>query len=205
MTVLSSAAAGPGERWLEAALRVLEREGPDALRVRRIADETGVSTIGLYTHFGSKEGLVGAVWSRGFALLGEELDRAGGTGVELVVDLGRRYAAWARAHPHLYGLMFQRSVPTFVLDDGHRAVAAATFERLVGACAGVTTDPVSSALTIWYWLHGALSLELAGVAPPGVDPVPDLDVVVRRLLAASPGREGGERLPSRSVDQRRSR
>ncbi|MGH8570384.1 MAG: helix-turn-helix domain-containing protein, partial [Gammaproteobacteria bacterium] len=46
---------------IEAAARVLARDGPDALTTRRLASEVGTSTMALYTHFGGMDDLRRAV------------------------------------------------------------------------------------------------------------------------------------------------
>src|SRR5438876_353349 len=59
---------------LEAAERIVEAEGLDALTVRRVADALGTSTRSVYSVFGSKNGLVIALGRRAFELLRAELE-----------------------------------------------------------------------------------------------------------------------------------
>ena len=48
--------------WVvEAATRILEQDGPDALSLRRIASELGVTSASLYHHFSSKDEILMAV------------------------------------------------------------------------------------------------------------------------------------------------
>ncbi len=54
---------------LEAAHRILESEGVDALTVRRVATEAGVAPMGIYHRFGGKDGLIGALFNDGFEML----------------------------------------------------------------------------------------------------------------------------------------
>jgi AcrR family transcriptional regulator len=63
-------------RILDAALRLLADEGHAALTVRRVATEAGCSTIGVYTWFGGKDGLIDALWTEGFASFAAALRRA---------------------------------------------------------------------------------------------------------------------------------
>ena len=46
------------ETLLDAALHLLEERGPGALRIRDLAEAAEQSTMGVYTHFGSKQGLL---------------------------------------------------------------------------------------------------------------------------------------------------
>lgn len=51
---------------LSAASTLLADEGPEALTVRRIAATAGVSTMGVYSRFGGKDGVVDALFREGF-------------------------------------------------------------------------------------------------------------------------------------------
>ncbi len=62
------------ETLLEAALRLLEERGPGALRVRDVAAAAEQSTMGVYTHFGSKQGLLEQLYLHGFERLEERLE-----------------------------------------------------------------------------------------------------------------------------------
>ncbi len=168
---------------LETAVALVEAEGPAALTVRRVSDEAGMSTIGIYSHFASKEGLVGAVWGVGFARLTADLSEIEGTGVDRVVGLATRYLGWAGRHPHLYGIMFGRTVTVMAVDDEARAASRASFDVLVGACTGLVDDPEATALTVWQYLHGVASLENAAVTPPGLASTNDPLLAVRRLIS----------------------
>jgi AcrR family transcriptional regulator len=171
---------------LDTAVSLLEREGPEALTVRRVSEAAGMSTIGIYSHFQSKEGLIGAVWGVGFARLAASLREAATGGPEGVVELGKRYLFWAIEHPHLYGLMFGRSRGDIAVDDEARAASRAAFDLLVDACSAVidraTGDAEATALSVWQYLHGVASLEIAGMSPPGTIGESDPASVIRRLL-----------------------
>src|SRR3954449_919923 len=51
---------------VDAAERVLVRDGLGGLTVRAVATEAGVAPMGVYNRFGNKDGLVAAVLARGF-------------------------------------------------------------------------------------------------------------------------------------------
>jgi AcrR family transcriptional regulator len=167
---------------LETAVALVEAEGPAALTVRRVSEEAGMSTIGIYSHFASKDGLVGAVWGVGFARLAADLSEIEGTGVDRVVGLATRYLGWAGRHPHLYGIMFGRTVTAMTVDDEERASSRAAFDVLVDACTGLVSDPEATALTVWRYLHGVASLEIAAMTPPGLGTTIDPMLAVRRLI-----------------------
>lgn len=54
---------------LEAAERIVDEEGLDAISVRRVANAIDVTTRAVYSLFGSKDGLVVALGARAFYLL----------------------------------------------------------------------------------------------------------------------------------------
>jgi AcrR family transcriptional regulator len=62
------------ETLLDAALRLLGERGPGALRVRDVAAAADQSTMGVYTHFGSKQGLLEQLYLHGFRRLEDRLD-----------------------------------------------------------------------------------------------------------------------------------
>src|SRR5450759_855438 len=63
-----------GAALLEAAEGIVETDGPEALSVRRVADEVGTTSRAVYTVFGSKLGMVVALGSRAFDLLGAAVE-----------------------------------------------------------------------------------------------------------------------------------
>jgi AcrR family transcriptional regulator len=72
---------------VDAAERVLVRDGLPGLTVRAVAAEAGVAPMGVYNRFGSKDGLVAAVLVRGFdglraAVLVDDEDDDGSDEVE---------------------------------------------------------------------------------------------------------------------------
>src|SRR6187551_152568 len=92
---------------IDAAEAVLTRSGPSGLTVRAVATEAGVALMGVYNRFGGKDGLVEAVLIRAFDGL---RDAVAGRGepdpIERLAESGRRYRAFALAHPQQYAVMF---------------------------------------------------------------------------------------------------
>jgi AcrR family transcriptional regulator len=167
--------AGMEAALLEAATKLLDEEGPEALSVRRIAAAAGVAPMGVYNHFESKFGIVDALFIQGFARLSEALDAAGQVNdpYEALRECGRRYRALALAHPMVYQVMFLRAVPGF--EPSERAVECAgdAFSKLTAAveramAAGVIIEgpPFETARLIWASIHGWMALELMGIGDP---------------------------------------
>ena len=101
-----------------AARDLLEAEGPEAVTMRRIADELGIRASSLYKHIPHKAALEVAIVIDGF----EEASAAFEAAVDGADDpLGAfvgAYRSFASAHPHVYRLMTQRPLPRDQLPEG---------------------------------------------------------------------------------------
>jgi AcrR family transcriptional regulator len=155
---------------VDAAERVLVRDGLPALTVRSVAAEAGVAPMGVYNRFGSKDALVAAVLVRGFdGLRAAVAGDADPDPVDRLMASGRNYRRFALAQPQHYGAMFG-SRPALAVDTPELAEhGAAAFQALVdhvryAMAAGRLRDgdPTETAQVIWSAVHGAVSLELAG-------------------------------------------
>src|SRR5215217_1715124 len=118
------------ETLLDAALRLLEERGPGALRIRDLAAAAEQSTMGVYTHFGSKQGLLEQLYLHGFERLEERLDSVPSGGRRGLLELALAYRRFALDNEALYGLMFERAAPDFVPADASRMAGLTTFEML---------------------------------------------------------------------------
>ncbi len=163
---------------LDAASRLLAEEGPAGLTVRRIATEAGCSTMGVYSRFGGKDGVVDRLFAEGFEWLRDAMVAAPVTDdpVADLLDCGRAYRASALAHATHYLVMFAGVVPGFVPTEESMTLAEATFAVLVervqrcidtGRFRG---DPAEIGQMLWAANHGNLMLELVGINPGDVDP-----------------------------------
>ncbi|ADG76046.1 transcriptional regulator, TetR family [Cellulomonas flavigena DSM 20109] len=173
-TVGPSTSSSTRDRILAAAVDLLAREGGAALTVRAVAAAAGCSTIGVYTHFGGKTGLVQALLLDAY----EQLDAAVAT-VDTIVDPYARldagahaYREWALAHRTHYLLMFSPIVPTVdpmpaVEERGAQSYGAhcARVEAAVAAGALRGDDVEATAFHLWTSVHGAVSIELLGSPP----------------------------------------
>lgn len=166
------------EALLRAAGDVLAAEGPNALTVRRIAHEAGLSTINVYSRFGGKDGLVEQLYLEGFRRLADAMNAVPTTDDPLgdLLQCGLAYRQFALEHTTYYAVMFDRAVPEFeprdetlVAATGTLELLAARVERAVQAGVFAPTDSLHTAATIWAACHGSMSLELKSVGPPQVD------------------------------------
>ena len=96
---------------LEAALALIDREGSDALTMRRLGRELGIEAMSLYNHVRDKEDLLDGV----VGLLASEVETPGpevGDWAERIAELVRRYRRLAHAHPQAFPLIALRPLKT---------------------------------------------------------------------------------------------
>ncbi|MFP3564334.1 TetR/AcrR family transcriptional regulator [Paraburkholderia sp. SIMBA_030] len=142
------------ERILDAARRIVMREGFAALSMRKIADAIEYSPATLYLHFASRDEIAQALCAEGYAQLLETfvpLARIADP-AERLKALGRAYVAFGVAHPETYRLIFMEDPSyTGAALGGVAAPAASTDMALVdesGAPLKADDDPGDAALRI---------------------------------------------------------
>ena len=103
-----------------------------ALSLRTLAAEVGTSTTAVYSLFGGKPALLGALFEESFSSFGASQQAVPVTGDTLadLLALGRAYWTWARAHPDLYGVMFGQVLGGFACTPEQEASAEATIGPL---------------------------------------------------------------------------
>jgi AcrR family transcriptional regulator len=138
------------DRVLTHARRIAEAEGWDAVTMRRLSAEIGVTQPVLYTALGKRQDIVDAVALRGFAELADALD----TG-----DPAAAYLDFARTHPATYEAMFLMPTGLRFASADVPAPMRMAFVAL-GRALGITDDVRTE--IAWSLLHGVASLERAG-------------------------------------------
>jgi AcrR family transcriptional regulator len=159
---------------LQAAERVLEREGLAGLTLRAVAREAGVSHAAPTHHFGDLTGLVSELAAIGFRQFGAAMAaaRAADSAPEKRgMAAARAYVAYAQAHPGMYALMFRDVRPDYSRPSLHEA-AGASFAGLAGAVGAQMQEKISGdVLTLehaaaiaraWSLVHGFTMLLLDG-------------------------------------------
>jgi len=166
------------EALLEAAERIVDAEGIDALTVRRVAEATGTTTRAVYNLYGSKDGLVVALGRRAFELLLVDI-RALPTTADPAADLARAgvdvFRRFVVRHPSLFGIGIQwGSLPNPGLAAGFRSAGgdalAALEDRiaLLDAHGGLGGRTIRDATREFHALcEGLAAMELRGILPRG--------------------------------------
>ena len=162
------------EALLQAAERVLERDGLAGLTLRAVAREAGVSHAAPTHHFGDLTGLVSELAAIGF----RQFNAAMAAACEAVTSPFERalarpkaYVAYAQAHPGMYGLMFRTERLDYSRPSLH-AAAESSFAGLANAIGAMRQEPISGdTLTLeqgaaiaraWSMVHGFTMLLLDG-------------------------------------------
>lgn len=96
------------EALILASQKILAEKGADALSLRAIAAEVGVSHMAPYSHFKNKKALFQSVAASGFDALADKMlwdSQALSKPRELILAYGVTYVEFAIEHPQLYRLM----------------------------------------------------------------------------------------------------
>ena len=175
------------EALLQAAERILERDGIQGLTLRAAAREAGVSHAAPKNHFGDMTGLLSDLAAVGFerfvAMLRENAHDGDSPAVRMQA-IGGGYVRFARTHPGLFLLMF-RSERLDMARPALRTAVGASLQVLSRAVGERRGEPVETQLTLpqaaqivaaWSLVHGFAMLLLDGRLtpllarlPPGAD------------------------------------
>jgi AcrR family transcriptional regulator len=103
------------DRILEAAQRIVIREGFAALSMRKIADAIEYSPATLYLYFASRDEIARALCAQGYAQLLASFEPLAQIAdpAERLKALARAYVAFGVAHPQTYRLIFMED-PTYL-------------------------------------------------------------------------------------------
>lgn len=155
---------------VDTALRILEEEGAEAMSVRRIANEIGVSHQAPYRHFKSKDDVLNALRAHGFLALAEA---ARDTRVlhpesaRLQLEAAAlAYVNHADSSPALYKLMFGGTWTIDQLREEHRNCAGEAF-RSLASIVGQAPPPhspqtIERTQILFATLHGIVTLHSIG-------------------------------------------
>ncbi|MFN2098519.1 TetR/AcrR family transcriptional regulator [Altererythrobacter sp. MF3-039] len=183
------------DELLDAAIRLLEDGDLRDLTVRRIAAEAGVSTMAVYTAFGSRDGVLDALYLHGFEDLAAHVAQGDSNGdpYDRLIAMIDRYIDFWAAQPSRYALMFDIEGSDFSPSNGSREGAKTAFLHLADAysraIAKNNSDPSAheGAFALWALIHGLLSMR--GHLPPQERELPAIRARIHRAveIVVSPG------------------
>jgi AcrR family transcriptional regulator len=164
--------ASTSERISQAALVILEAEGPEAVSMRRVADAAGITPMAIYHHFPNREALLNSVTNREFATLLSYIERRprrASLGA-LLISVMEAYIDYAFDRPRIFDYVFARPRPgARRYPDDFRARRSPTLNPIADAVraamrAGLLRkdDVWEVALELWAVTHGYVTLHRAG-------------------------------------------
>ncbi len=150
---------------LAAAVAYIEQHGEDALSMRVLARELGLTAHALYRHYPDRAALEAAIAAEGFRQLQCTFVEAtaGQQGIDALRSAAYAYLAFARTHPALY---------TMIMTTGDMTGGTQTTEHhlwifvveLIEKTIGLSTEASANvAVALWAFLHGFVELERANV------------------------------------------
>ncbi|WP_405922319.1 WHG domain-containing protein [Streptomyces sp. NBC_00122] len=155
------------DRLVACATELLATGSRESVTVRAVAAAAGTSTTAVYSLFGGKDGLIGAVRDGAVAGLFQDLSAVPTTEDPLadLYALAIAYRLWGCGHSHLYTVLFGRTQsfdPSGAVGtrDPIRPLIAAIDRAVTGSVLAGEATPI--ALSLWVTLHGLVTLELAG-------------------------------------------
>jgi AcrR family transcriptional regulator len=163
------------ESILDGAAGLVDEGGLDALSTRLLAGRLGVRAPSLYRYFPDKEDLVRALGARFQAELRVALAPCSGD----LAEFARAYRGYALAHPRRYEAIF-RAAPE--RERPPRETTLRTAEPLLELATRLDpVRPLPTARAVLSYLHGAVSIQLAGHTREGIDPDEAFDLGLRAL------------------------
>ena len=195
-------ARGEGDRLREeilvATAALLARMGSDeALSLRAVAREVGVSAPSVYLHFPDKEALLLAVAAELFSEVERALDaaaaQAGDDPVATVVARARAYVEWGLEHPGQYKVLYEGALwrrldhPQQQQVLGQAALLALAADVQRAAARGALppdADAAHVAQVLWQAAHGVTSIRINKPTALSSDAAGDVEELVRAVLGA---------------------
>jgi len=172
---------------IEAALKLIESQGPQGFTLSDAAKSAGVTPAAVYRHFAGRDDLIAECARQGFEIFADLMEHAynGGkpTALRAFEATGRAYLAFARKFPGHYMAMFESGVnlnadPALARSaERARGVLTRAAEELTKELPEGRRPPASMfAAHIWALSHGVVELFARG-APGARAPFPPEDLL----------------------------
>jgi AcrR family transcriptional regulator len=155
------------DRILAAASTIFLRGGLAGLSVRAIAKRAGLSTIGIYSHFDGKQGILDALYIEGFERVAAAMDvtEIEGGPVAKIIAAARAYLTVADQYKAHYRLIFGEADDKYQPSVAAVQVSERAFGMLVDGVASLLPEEASKterqqlALEVWAIVHGYVGLK----------------------------------------------
>jgi AcrR family transcriptional regulator len=156
---------------IDAALAAVEQRGAEAVSLRDLAQQLGVSRAAPYRHFADRDELLATVAARGFEQLAASFEAALAApdeGQAVLRRAGRVYLDFARKRPGLFRLMFDsdllgRNQPPAVLIPPADRAYHLLWEAMRRAYPDADERTIKArTITSWSTIYGFIALQRAG-------------------------------------------
>ncbi len=181
---------------LAAARRLLRKGGAQAVTLRAVADEVGVSTTVVYGFFHDKAALIAQAVDGDLKRFARHLQQAvseASSPANALQRVAQAYVAFGLGHPQSYRLMFMEPRPASAIEDSSiefgnpsedaYALARALVESLLAAEAEIADESTieMAAQMFWEMLHGITSLRISSGGDPWFHRLPVADHAARMV------------------------
>jgi AcrR family transcriptional regulator len=156
---------------LKAAEKRINEGGIGALSLRKLAKDTGVTTMATYHHFANKEALLVQIAISGFARLSEMMmkDCSADAGLDQNVKaIMRGYFKFALQNPYVYHLMFGQEIQAKPTIPEFKEASSKSFYLMANSIrkyledSGHEVDVDAVGMSFWGTLHGLVCLVTDG-------------------------------------------
>lgn len=162
---------------LAAASELFLEGGAAALSVRAISKRAGLSTIGIYSHFNGKQGVLDALYIEGFnkVTAAMDLDSIEEIDFQKIIKSCEQYLRVAYKNEAHYRLIFGESDAGYQPSPEAREAATNSFKKLLSNTGayiqtkGLKIDRLQGALDIWAVMHGYVSISHHAMAAEELD------------------------------------
>jgi len=173
-------------RVLQAALDLVNEEGPEGLTVRALARRAGIAPMSIYNHFGDKNGVIDAIIIDGFNILASLAQTSLSDPRENLVAGASAYRDFALRYRAHYRAMFLHHFVGYTPSPDATHVALRGFDILAGQVRDCQERAIFEgrsyadvAQLLWAAVHGYVSLEILGL-----NFASDRDVVFHEFIVA---------------------
>lgn len=160
------------DKILRAAHTLMDREGPDAVTMRRVAEAVGITPMAIYRHFPNRDALLKRLSDDSFAGVAVEWE-TGSRSADTLKGLMKSfemYLDYALEHPHMFDHAFSvRRDDARRFPEDFRQRRSPTLNVIAdrlseGMRKGLLRegDPWDIAMTLWALAHGLITLYRAG-------------------------------------------
>jgi AcrR family transcriptional regulator len=174
---------------VDAAGRVLAREGAQALSLRAVAREAGVSPAAPYHHFKDKSDLLNALAGEGFHALGDAMKADFESDPDhSLTSMGLAYVKFARANPALYRVMYDSSRNEDAMPADAHEKEGSGFHLVKEAMIRAGADPADevglqlACIASWCTAHGVSEMASFAQFRPLIEQLGGEEAFVRGVL-----------------------